>query len=114
MPAQPYEEGQIGSSALERLTESVHYNFYTAIKIKPYLGAKNLEIRSGIGTISSIVSKWAQIHLCEASSHNIRLLKEKFAGNSNILAYSDDLFTLRQVASFGSIYICECFGALPR
>ena len=113
MRVQPYEKDQAGSSTLEILTESIRYNFYIANKIKPYLGAKNLEIGAGIGTISSIVSKWVSVHLCEASSHNIKLLKEKFAGDSNILSYSKDLFTLKLPASFGSIYFYECFRALP-
>ena len=113
MSVQPYEKGQIGGSVLETLEESRHYNFYIASKVRPYLGLKNLEIGAGIGTISSIVAKWAKVHLCEASSHNTKLLKKKFSVNSNILGYSDDLFALKRKASFACVYSTNVLEHFP-
>lgn len=101
--AEAYAADGAGVLTLDTLEEAVNYNRYVLSKIAPSLGASNLELGAGRGTISALVAETHTVILCELSQDNLRALRERFRGSSRVRAISEDFFRFKQ-REFDCIY----------
>lgn len=100
----PYSAGNIGSSTLELLEEADAYNAWIFSKIAPYLGARNLELGAGQGTLSRHALDGHSVVLCEPSSDSRRVLQRRFGNHERALAIVEDLAALKGHENFDCIY----------
>ncbi len=103
-PVEPYSAGGIGSSTLELLEGAHAYNAWILSKIRPYLGARNLELGAGQGTLSQQVLESHRVLLCEPSDDNRRILRERLGNHERLLSIVGELRDLERTQAFSCIY----------
>ncbi len=75
----------VGKDTLLKMRVMKNNNRWTYNTIKPYLGAKMLELGSGIGTFSAyLIKKKKQVTLTDINLEYIKYLKGRFIGNPNV------------------------------
>jgi SAM-dependent methyltransferase len=99
-----YQDHGIGSQTLEQLEAAVHYNEWIGEKIRPFLGAYNIEIGAGQGTITQILAKTHRMVVTETSRAGFHQLEKRFATHPNILGIETDFLSIKGERSIDCIY----------
>lgn len=99
-----YKKAGTGSQTLEILDNAEKYNQWLASMFRPFLGKKNAEIGAGQGTISEYVLKDNKVFLSDIAPYNVKVLKQRFSKNRNILGVDAKLNKKAFRNSFDCIY----------
>ena len=102
-----------GSTVLETIEDAEIYNRYIANKISDYLGAQNIEMGAGKGTIASLLVADFSLHLFELSKENQAYLRERFQKNPKILSIRGDIFQAKELGSYDCIYSSNVLEHIP-
>jgi SAM-dependent methyltransferase len=89
---QIYDREGTGTETLDLLESAVGYNDWIASRIRPWLGARNLEIGAGTGTITASVVDDSGFELVEPVQGLRRILAERFADRPNVVLGAEDFF----------------------
>jgi SAM-dependent methyltransferase len=74
----------VGAETLDRLADAVRYNGWMFDRIRPWIGARVLEIGSGIGTLSAFLIDRARLVLTDTRAEYLERLRRRFAGRGNV------------------------------
>jgi SAM-dependent methyltransferase len=99
-----YAEGGAGTAALDTLEEADAYNRWIVDFIRPRLGAVNLELGAGHGTLCSIVGETHHVLPFEVSGNNQRIIRERFVGHPRVSACRGDILDYREWGSVSCVY----------
>lgn len=97
-----YKNQGEGSQTLETMECAENINAWIADLFKPYLGARNLELGAGIGTISQYLISRAKIDFCENSAYCTEKLKSRFGEMKN--EFYSDFFQMNPESIYNCIY----------
>jgi SAM-dependent methyltransferase len=89
---QIYDREGTGTETLDLLESAVRYNDWVASHIRPWLGATNLEIGAGTGTITASVLDDSAFELVEPVPGLRRVLADRFADRPNVTLGAEDFF----------------------
>ncbi len=82
----------IGKDTLSRMRVMKNNNRWLFNQIKPYIGDRVLEIGSGIGNISALLSSLKKkLILTEINEHYVDYLRQRFIGNPSIEVFRKDV-----------------------
>jgi SAM-dependent methyltransferase len=99
-----YETGGVGVRSLETLEETARYNAWICSLISPHLGAKNLELGAGVGTLTALLAREHHIVPVEVSQANLEVLRQRFRGHERVAPPLADYFAYTEPASLDCIY----------
>lgn len=99
-----YAEGGLGTATLEVLEDAHIYNRWIVDFIRPRLGAVNVELGAGRGTLCDIVGKTHRVLPFDLSVHNQRIISNRFAGHPHVAACRGDVLDYREWGSVSCVY----------
>lgn len=100
----PYDQNGTGTATLELLEGATHYNAWLASKLLPFLGASNLELGAGHGTLTALVAQGRSVVATERSAAGRSVLSRRFASNPQVPSVIADLSDLPASATFDCVY----------
>lgn len=74
----------VGAATLEQLAAAGRYNRWMFDRLRPWVGARVLEIGSGIGTLSAFLVERAELMLTDTREEYLDRLRARFAGHANV------------------------------
>jgi SAM-dependent methyltransferase len=79
-----YAAGGVGNATLDILGDAEAYNRWIIDFIRPWLGAFNVELGAGHGSLCDIVGETHRVLPFELSEHNQGLILRRFAGHPRV------------------------------
>jgi 2-polyprenyl-3-methyl-5-hydroxy-6-metoxy-1,4-benzoquinol methylase len=98
----PYAAAAPGSRALEALEAAENYNRWVCSQFAPYLGATNIELGAGRGTLTAIVAQQRSVIPTEPADEGFSALQTRFRGNANVPR------VLRSLAEVNGSELADC------
>ncbi len=108
-----YSKEGTGTEVLETIEEAKTYNRWMAEKVTDYLGAKNLELGAGKGTIAAFVAEGFPLVLYDLSESNQNHLKQRFVKQERVLKIGGDIFHEKDWESYDCIYSSNVLEHIP-
>jgi SAM-dependent methyltransferase len=102
--AAPYRAGAAGSAALETLEEATRYNAWVCSHLVPYLGARNLELGAGLGTLTEIIARRFDVTPVDLAADNLAALRRRFAGHPRVSPPLGDFLEYDAERSLDAVY----------
>ncbi|MFT3928198.1 MAG: class I SAM-dependent methyltransferase [Myxococcales bacterium] len=99
-----YAEHALGGAMLDTIESAVGYNRWIVDFFRPYLGAANVELGAGHGTLTEIVGADYRVRPFDVEPDNLRVLSKRFAGHPRVAACGSDILELREFDSLDCIY----------
>ena len=99
-----YTENGQGTLTLEMLESAERYNRWIFSWIEPHLGALNVEIGAGQGTLTSFALETRRVIATEPAPPGRRALEQRFAGHPRIAGILPDFFDVPADSSVDAIY----------
>ena len=99
-----YGDGMLCTRTLEMLHEAVRYNAWVFSWIEPFLGASNVEIGAGHGTLTEHALERHAVLVTEPATSGQRELAARFLGHPNLLGIHDDFLTLEATGKVDCVY----------
>jgi len=93
-----------GWATLETLEAAEAHNRWIVDFFRPYLGADNLELGAGRGTLVELVAETHTVVPFEISEPQRKLVEERFAGNSRVAPCRANILDCHDWSSFDCIY----------
>lgn len=102
--AEAYEADGTGTATLELLESATRYNGWLVSMLRPFLGANNLELGAGHGTLTALVARDHQVVASEPSATGRAVMAARFASNPRVSAVIADVDELPNTETFDAIY----------
>lgn len=102
-----YSEESVGVATLESIESSINYNSWIASTIYPFLGEKNIELGSGLGTISNYILKNHKVFLTELSHVCRNELSLRFSNNDNLIGIIENFYDISDKNKYDCVYSCN-------
>jgi SAM-dependent methyltransferase len=99
-----YRVGGIGNTVLEILDDARKYNLWVYSHIRPYLGAMNVELGAGTGTLTEIVARDFAVVPCELSEDNRQHLRGRFKDIATVCEPIGDIRAVDKPNSIDCVY----------
>lgn len=106
-----YDQDGTGTETLDVLESAVRYNDWVASWIRPWLGARNLEIGAGTGTITASVVNDSSFELVEPVPGLREILDARFADRPNVTVGAEDFFDV--AGEYDCIYSTNVLEHVP-